>query len=108
MDRIERGLQGLPIKDQRTAHEALSVLQPYMNRVLGPGCGEAIRRMLSEPKYDIRTSNKNKNKHLTNLTIIISGLSISLLIGFSLLEHLYLFVVVATRSNDSFTAVDLV
>ena len=69
MDRIERGLQGLPIKDQRTAHEALSVLQPYMNRVLGPGCGEAIKRMLAEPKYDIRTSNKNKNRHLTNLTI---------------------------------------
>jgi hypothetical protein len=97
--------------------------------VLGPGCGEAIRRMLAEPKYDIRTSNKNKNKHLTNLTIpdmtikylseatdhqltrlpySVGGLSISLLIGFTLLEHLYLFVVVATRSNDSFTAVDLV
>jgi hypothetical protein len=69
MDRIERGLQGLPIKDQRTAHEALSVLQPYMNRVLGPGCGEAIRRMLAEPKYDIKISNRNTNRHLTNLTI---------------------------------------
>jgi len=68
MDRIERGLQGLPIKDQDTAHEALSVLQPYIHRVLGPGCGEGIRRMLTEPKHDIRTS-KNTNRHLTNLTI---------------------------------------
>lgn len=69
MDRIERGLQGLPIKDQRTAHEALSVLQPYIHRVLGPGCGEAMRRMLAGPKYNIATSQRIKNRHLTNLTI---------------------------------------
>jgi hypothetical protein len=38
---------------------------------------------------------------------IILGLFISLLIGFSLLKHLYLFVVVATRWNDSFDVVEL-
>jgi hypothetical protein len=69
MDRIEKGLQGLPTKDQDTAYVALSVLQPYIHRVLGPGCGEAIRRMLAEPKYDIKISNRNTNRHLTNLTI---------------------------------------
>jgi hypothetical protein len=69
MDRIESGIRYLPVKEQSNIHHALSVLQPFINKLLGPGCGKAMNRMLTEPKYDMGTSRGNTNIHITDLTI---------------------------------------
>jgi hypothetical protein len=60
MDRIEKGLQGLPTKDQDTAYVALSVLQPYIHY-------QFFVSMLTYPhshiQYDLSDHHPKSNVH---------------------------------------------